>query len=86
MELPLDVPFQTVKIATKMQVSVYEFILFERIRLSVKLCDNNGQVIDTKFFSLENDDYSNWEVSYKGNDQYIFDWIKSRLNEESNNN
>ena len=86
MESLLDTPFQTVKIATKIQVSVYEFVLFKRIKLSVKLCDNNGQVIDTKLFSLENDDYTNWEANYKGNDQYIIDWVKIKLNEESNNN
>ena len=86
MESALDTPFQSIKLATKIRVSVYEFILFERIRLSVKLCDDDGLVIDTKLFSLENEDYNNWEANYKGNDQYIIDYVKTRLNEESKNN
>lgn len=83
MESILDTPYQKIRFATKFQVYVYDYILFESIRLSVKLCDDSGQVVDTKLFLLENDDYNNWETISKGSDQYIIDWVKRQLNSET---
>ena len=87
MESFLDTPVKKTIVATKMYISVYEYILFEHIRLSVRLCNNDDQVIDTRLFMLDGEDYNNWMLPpYLGDDNYIVDWIKKRLKDESQNN
>ena len=83
----LESPYRKELISTKFYVSVYEFILFDHIRISVRLCNDNEQVIDTRLFILNGDDYSNWSnPPYSGSDDYIINWVKQRLKDESNNN
>lgn len=83
----LDIPYKKQLIASKFAISVYEYILFESIRISVMLCDDNNKVIDKRLFILDGEDYTNWcNPPYNGNDEYLINWVKNRLQQEGNDN
>lgn len=78
--IQLDIPYKKQSIAIKFTVSIYEFVLFERISIAVKLFDVNDVLVEIKHFSLEGDDYNNWSLSpYNGSDSYINDYVKNKI-------
>ena len=83
----LEIPYKKLLTASKFAISVYEYILFESIRISVQLCDENNNVIDKKNYLLEGEEYSRWSLEpFFGNDEYLITWVKNRLQQEGNDN
>ena len=82
--IQLDVPYKKILLAIKFTVSIYEYILFERICIAVRLFDINELLVEIKHFSLEGEDYNNWSLSpYNGSDSYINDYVKNKLKSEN---
>lgn len=78
--IQLNTPYKKELLASKFTVSIYDFVLFERISILVNLYDDNNILIDTKRYILENDEYNNWSnAPYNGSDEYINDFVKNKL-------
>ena len=71
---------QTIKL-NKFTVSINELILFTSCSVSVILYDVEDRPYDNRLYKLENEDYSNWA----GDDKYITDYVKAKLQQESQN-
>ena len=80
-EAILEPPYKLIRTATKFSISVIEYILFESIKLSVMLCDENDNVIDNKIYLIDGENYTKWETEYNGSDNYIINYIKECLYE-----
>ena len=79
----LEPPYKMLRTASKFSISVIEYILFESIRISVKLCDDNDNIVDTKIYLLDGENYTKWETQYNGSDTYIINYIKEYLYEST---
>jgi hypothetical protein len=66
----------TVKTITSFNVRVQQLELFKSVSLIVMLFDTDGIVIDTKFMTLEGQDYLAWN----NDDQYILNYVANKLN------
>ena len=87
LETILDNVYKKQLIATKFAVSVYEYILFESIRIAVTLFDDQNIIVDKKLYLLEGEEYSRWTLEpFFGNDEYLITWVKNRLQQEGNDN
>ena len=76
-------PIKRTKTANKIRIIVNELRLFEFVRVTVLLYDDStDELIETQVMTLEGHDYLNWS----SDDKYIVDWVKKKLNDESNNN
>ena len=76
-------PIKRTKTANKIRIIVNELRLFEFVRVTVLLYDDStDELIETQVMTLEGQDYLNWS----SDDKYIVDWVKKKLNDESNNN
>ena len=76
-------PIKRTKTANKIRIIVNELRLFEFVRITVLLYDDStDELIETQVMTLEGQDYLNWS----SDDKYIVDWVKKKLNDESNNN
>lgn len=61
-------------------VSVSELILFQSVKISVILYDSDTNIpTDNRLYTLQGQDYTNWG----GDDKYITDYVKSKLQQES---
>ena len=79
----LEPPYKMLRTASKFSISVIEYILFDSIRISVKLCDDNNNIVDTKIYLLDGENYTKWETQYNGSDTYIINYIKECLYEST---
>ena len=52
--------------------------LFKFVRIAVILIDNDGNIIEQKFYRLEGDDYNNWS----NDDTFIVNYVKKQLQSE----
>ena len=77
----LEIPYKKLLTASKFAISVVEYILFDSIRISVKLWDDNNNIVDTKIYLLDGENYTKWETQYNGSDTYIINYIKECLYE-----
>ena len=46
-----------------------------------RLCDDNDNIVDTKIYLLDGENYTKWETQYNGSDTYIINYIKECLDE-----
>ena len=59
-------------------ITVLSMVLFESITLSVSLIDVTDTTLEVKVYTITGEEYESW-----GNDdQYIVNWVKSKLQEE----
>jgi hypothetical protein len=71
---------QNIKL-NKFTVSVNEITLFTSCTLSVILYDTEDRPYDNRIYKLEGQDYLSWNTD----DKYITDYVKSQLQQESQN-
>jgi hypothetical protein len=60
------------------KVKVIEMQLFEFVRIAVVLIDNEGNIIEQKFYRLEDEDYQNWS----NDDTFIVNYVRKQLRGE----
>jgi hypothetical protein len=66
----------------KFTVSITELILFTSCTISVVLYDSDTDIpIDNRLYKVEGQEYLAWD----SNDQYIISFVKTKLQQESNN-
>ena len=76
--------YPPIKITTTLNafsVNIYELKLFEYVKLACVLYNIDGTPMDTRLYTLENEEYNKWS----NDDQYIITYIKAKLNGESYN-
>jgi hypothetical protein len=66
----------SVKTITSFSVRVQPLELFKSVSIIAILFDSDGSVVDTKFMTLEGDDYLGWN----NDDQYIINYVANKLN------
>lgn len=71
--VPKDIT--TTKTISSFYVNVQSVELFKNVTLNVRTFDNNNNIIDVKYITLEGQDYLNWN----NNDQYIIDKVAEIL-------
>lgn len=80
-------PIKKTLTANKISIEVIDMKLFVSIRIFVRLLDTDDNLMDARSYTIDGTDYSNWNTPpYNGDDKYILDWVKRKLNDESNNN
>ncbi|MFZ4799456.1 MAG: hypothetical protein ACOYMA_18295 [Bacteroidia bacterium] len=62
------------------RIEVNQLILFKSVSLNVILYDQDDNFVCVKMIRLENEDYNAW-----ANDKYIIDYVKQKLQQESQN-
>jgi hypothetical protein len=72
---------QNIKL-NKFTVSVNDIILFTSCTLLAILYDAEDRPYDNRMYKLEGSDYLEWN----SDDKYIIDYVKSKLQQESQNN
>lgn len=56
------------------KIEISNLILFHSCSFRVILFNENQEIINIKFFTLEGDDYIQWN-----NDDFVVEWIKNQL-------
>lgn len=75
--IDLENPISFIRTATKFSVSITNVYLNISCSICVMLYDAEGCPIDSRRYNLEGQEYTDWT-----NDQYIFDYVQRKLNEE----
>jgi hypothetical protein len=73
----LDKPITYTRTATKFSVSISSVYLNISCNIAVVLYDIDGYGIDTRTYTLEGKEYTDWV-----DDQYIIDYVQKKLDEE----
>jgi hypothetical protein len=68
-------PLKKQIIINNFKVKVIELELFKFVRVAVALFDSDGNFVEQKFYTLENEDYLNWS----NDDTYICNFVKRQL-------
>lgn len=75
-------PIKKTVTMNQISVNVFEFKLFEYVKISVVLYDYDGNAIENRIFTIDTTNgYNDWT----NDDKFIIEWAKKRLQEESNN-
>lgn len=59
-------------------VEILSMTLFEKVTVVAHIFDENENLQDNKFYTLEGDDYKAWSTD----DTYIIQYVKTKLQEE----
>jgi hypothetical protein len=73
----LDEPITYTRTAIKFSVVITSVYLNISCRICVTLYDSQGCGIDSRLYTLEGQEYTDWT-----SDQYIIDYVQKKLNEE----
>ena len=73
-------PIKKVQTMNQFNINVLELKLFESVKLSVLLFDSDNIILDSRVYIIEINDYLQWN----NDDKYILDWVRNRLQQETN--
>ena len=73
-------PIKKYIIMNQIKISIFELQLYEYVRVSVILYDQDQVPRDNRLYKLEGDEYNNWA----NDDNYIITYVKNKLKNESN--
>lgn len=79
MDKPISVQastITTVRTISSFSIRVQQLDLFKSVSLVVMLFDTDGNIVETKFLTLEGEDYLGWN----NDDQYIVNYVANKLN------
>jgi hypothetical protein len=65
----------TTKVISGFDIQNIELVLFNSARIFVRLLDENGNMMDLKFITMEGEDYANWG----SDDNYIINFVATKL-------
>ena len=65
----------TTKVICGFTIQNIELVLFNSARITVKLLDENENMIDLNFLLMAGEDYTNWGTD----DNYIFNFVATSL-------
>ena len=75
--IPIPAIYKTI-VLTKIKVSIFELRLYEYVRVSVIIYDENEIPRDNRLYLLNSQDYDNWA----SNDDYIIEYVTKKLSQE----
>ena len=75
--IPIPAIYKTI-VLTKIKVSIFELRLYEYVRVSVIIYDENEIPRDNRLYLLNGQDYDNWA----SDDAYIIDYVTKKLSQE----
>jgi hypothetical protein len=65
----------TTKQISGFDIQNVDLILFNSARICVRLLDENGNMLDLTFVTMEGEDYTNWG----SDDSYIINYVATKL-------
>jgi hypothetical protein len=65
----------TTKVVSSFDVQNIELVLFNSARIRVAILDENGNMLDLTFLTMEGEDYTNWG----SDDNYIINYVATKL-------
>ena len=65
----------TTKVVSSFDIQSIDLILFNSARIRVALLDENANLLDINFLTMEGEDYANWG----SDDNYIINYVATKL-------
>jgi len=67
-----------VRIVNSVEIQIVNLILFQSVSILVSLYDEENNIIENKYLTIDGDDYQNWS----NNDQFLIDLVLTKMDLE----